>query len=70
MKQSKQRSEIAYRTSQLSFAAVTSGPNRAPNCPYHVNVRCWLLLLLSLLTAVEATVAVAVTDAAGVIDTF
>jgi len=49
MKQSKQTSELAYRTRQLPFAAVTSGPNRAPDCPHHANICCWLLLLLSLL---------------------
>jgi len=49
MKQSKQRSELAYRTRQLLFAAVTSGPKRAPDCPHHANIRCWLLLLLWLL---------------------
>ncbi len=48
MKQSKQRTELAYRTRQLTFATVTSGPNRAPDCPHHANICCWLLLLLSL----------------------
>jgi len=49
MKQSKQRSEFGYKTRQFTFAAVTSGPNRAPYRPHYANIRCWLLLLPSLL---------------------
>jgi len=33
----------------LLIDALTSGPNRAPDRPHHADMRCWLLLLLSLL---------------------
>ncbi len=72
MKQSKQRSELAYRTRQLPFAAVTSGPNRAPDCLHHANLLLAVAAAVATacVTAVEVAVAVAVTDAAGRIDMF
>jgi len=48
MKRSKQRSESAYTSSQ-TVDALTSGPNRAADHHHYANMRCWLLLMLSLL---------------------